>query len=726
MTEQTNEPQHDGDRTQARPDTEARRFAWWHGLRPLTRRAIRVGTAVLMALFVSIGFAVSTASYTGSLGPHVAEYSTRLNGEIRVDMGPLGSLVISSPLPANLGVNVLVREIPDQLTSDDADPIAGLMADLNSYNQFLANPQSTVDDAARGLIGDVVGRAVVTLSVLLMAIALSRLVAHGVLREAIKSAWRQPGVPFVAPTLAVVLVILPLTDLTRSFGLEGRSSPVLAGTALEDARITGRLATIVDYYGGMVVRAVEDNTRFYADVEANLIAAYEADPAALAPPTRPAPLTEDDEGDGEGTDGGEDASDAGDTDDGEATDGGETTDAGEAADDAAGAQGAAGIDDDGDSEGDDGPETPNGAEGDAGAAGADGSGGVDGPEGADTTTPGDLGDAVGLDEDEGEAPADADAESAQPDRTQSLAFTDPDAEYATFLMVTDLHCNVGIAPAIGTAATLGEVDAILNAGDTVMSGTSVESFCVNAFADEIPSGLPVIVADGNHDSVLTAEQERARGWTVLDGDVVEVAGVRILGDTDPTLTEIGTGTRPERDETVVEMGERLRAQACELQDEESGADILLVHSPHAGRQALDAGCVPMNLSGHMHTQRGPLQLGWGVQYVSGSTAGATLGRPTVGPLQGTAAMTMIRWNLTEGIPDHYRLIHAEPDASVSLGPWLNFPALPTEHVDPTTPEPEPEPEIPDGVEEPEDVEEGDPSAPDQNLPEDDEAIREES
>ncbi|MGC0142286.1 metallophosphoesterase [Pseudactinotalea sp. Z1732] len=709
MTDQTNEPRHDGDRTADRPGTEAqageRRFAWWHGLRPLTRRAIRVGTAVLMALLVSIGFAVSTASYTGSLGPHVAEYSTRLNGEIRVDMGPLGSLVIASPLPANLGVNVLVREIPDQLTSDDADPIAGLMADLNSYNQFLANPQATIDDAARGLIGDVVGRAVVTLSVLLMAIALSRLVAHGVLREALKSAWRQPGVPFVAPTLAVVLVILPLTDLTRSFGLEGRSSPVLAGTALEDARITGRLATIVDYYGGMVVRAVEDNTSFYADVESNLIAAYEANPAALAPPVRPAPLVEDEDGDVEDTDSGQDAGGAGDTNGAEGTDGGEATDDGEATD--------GGATDDGDA-----PE----AEGIQGADGTDDGG----TGGADTTDPGDLGDAVRLDEDEVGAPGDGDAESAQPDRAQSLAFTDPDAEYATFLMVADLHCNVGMAPVIGTAATLGEVDAILNAGDTVMSGTSVESFCVNAFADEIPSGLPVIVADGNHDSVLTAEQERARGWTVLDGDVVEVAAVRILGDTDPTLTEIGTGTRPERDETVVEMGERLRAQACELQEEESGADILLVHSPHAGRQALDAGCVPMNLSGHMHTQRGPLQLGWGVQYVSGSTAGATLGRPTVGPLQGTAAMTMIRWNLTEGIPDHYRLIHAEPDASVSLGPWLNFPALPTEHVDPTAPEPEPEPEIPDGVEEPEDVEEGDPSAPDQNLPEDDEAIREES
>src|SRR5699024_6717269 len=122
------------------------------------------------------------------------------------------------------------------------------------------------------------------------------------------------------------------------------------------------------------------------------------------------------------------------------------------------------------------------------------------------------------------------------------------------------------------------------------------------------------------------------------------------------------------DETVVQMGERMREQTCQLQADGADVDILMVHSPHAGRQSIDAGCVPLNLSGHMHSQGGPWQLGWGVQYISGSTAGATLGRPTVGPLQGTAAMTVIRWNLTEGIPDHYRPLHLAPDLCGPLSP----------------------------------------------------------
>lgn len=679
------------------PRRDGARFGWWHDLRPLTRRAIRVGSAVVLALLISMGFAVATASYTGSLGPHVAEYSTRLNGEVRVDMGPLGSLVIDSPMPANLGANVLVHEIPDQLTAADEDPISGLMADLNSYEQFLANPQATIDDAVRGLVEDAIGRAVVTLSVLLLAIALSRLAAHGVLREAVKSAWRQPGVPFVAPVLVAALVILPMSDLTRSFGLEGRTSPVLAGTPLADARITGRLATIVDHYGGMVVSAVEDNERFYAEVNANLVEAYAADPAPLAPPARPAPAEED-------------------ADDEEEVDGEDDADGPE---DAAGA-GAQDADTDGEPEAGDVRGGP-GMDQDQGA-------GDEQDQRLDQVTEEEEAplDALAQEEDkapehdpQGPSPGDDDV-TEQEHTTGPLAFADPDAEYATFLMVADLHCNVGMAPVIATAAELGQVDAILNAGDTVMSGTSVESFCVNAFADALPpaSDLPVVVADGNHDSVLTGEQERARGWTVLEGDVVEVAGVRILGDADPTLTEIGTGTRLERDETVVQMGERLQEQACQLHDEGDPADILLVHSPHGARHSLEAGCVPVSLSGHMHTQGGPWQLGWGVQYIAGSTAGATLGRPTVGPLQGQAAMTVIRWDVTAGQPAHYRLIHAETDASVEVGPWLNFPDMPDEFADPTSPEaPEEEPD--------EDVEEGDPSAPDQNLPEDEEVIREE-
>src|SRR5690606_41317846 len=58
-------------------------------------------------------------------------------------------------------------------------------------------------------------------------------------------------------------------------------------------------------------------------------------------------------------------------------------------------------------------------------------------------------------------------------------------------LVTDLRCNVGMAPVVGAVVELSGSELVLNAGDTVMGGTSVESVCVNAFADGIPAGVPV-------------------------------------------------------------------------------------------------------------------------------------------------------------------------------------------------------------------------------------------
>lgn len=113
--------------------------------------------------------------------------------------------------------------------------------------------------------------------------------------------------------------------------------------------------------------------------------------------------------------------------------------------------------------------------------------------------------------------------------------------------------------------------------------------------------MPVVVADGNHDSVTTAAQEEAAGWTVLRGEPVEAAGLTILGDTDPTLTAIGSGTVPERDETVAGLGVRLGRTACDV----GGVDVLLVHNPIAAHPAARDGCAWLTLSGHLHRQVGP-------------------------------------------------------------------------------------------------------------------------
>ncbi|CAM3707511.1 metallophosphoesterase [Occultella aeris] len=609
----------DGESNSDRSAPPARhRFEWWHRQRPRTRRTVRAVVAFVLTGLLSLLAGVMTADFEGSLGPHRADYSVRLNGEVTVDMGPLGALIVDSPLPLNLGVDVLVKEIPIELSTPQTDPVVGLTSDLTSYSQFLANPEAAISDAAYGLVLDVVSRWILYWAVLLVGVALGRLAAHGVLREAVKSAWARQGVPALSVALAVVLVGLPLVEATQTSGGVGRTSRILADTPLAEARITGRLATLVDHYGGYVVDAIDDNTEFYAEAQTNLEAAYaaEADPVAPAEGETPQESPSGESGTAP-TDPASDASAAADAADASATDDSAT----------------------------------------------DGSA-TDGSATDDSATDGSATDGSATD----------DSATDQADTTES------DPELVTMLLVSDLHCNVGMAPVVGAAVTASESSLVLNAGDTVMGGTSVESYCVNAFARGIPDGVPVVVSDGNHDSVTTADQEASAGWTVLHGEPVDVQGIRILGDTDPTLTSLGAPTRPEREETINQMGNRISQLACQLQEDDEPVDIVLIHSPFAGRQSVEAGCATLSISGHLHRQVGPRQLGLGLQYTSASTAGAGSGTPTIGPLQNPSVMTVIRWDPEAGLPVDYRLITIDPDASVDISDWFAFPEVPETFV----------------------------------------------
>lgn len=588
-----------------------RRWSWWHERTTAFRRTVRTTATVLVTGLVALLFGLTTASFSGSLGPHVAQYSTTLNSEITVDMGPLGALIVDSPLPLGLGADVVVQEIPDELAAGAVNPVEGLTADLSSYSQFLANPEAAIRDAAFGLARDGVGRTVLAWSVLLTLIALGRLASHGVLREAARSAWRQPGVPAVSIGLVVALAAPALMAATSGSGGVGQTSRVLADTPLAEARITGRLGTLVDFYGGYVVDAITENEDFYAEVEANLATAYAADPEPLAPAGTPSPVPTIDPASVEEPEPDDGGATSAPTDE-------PTTD-----------------------------EEPTDAETSEEAT-------------TEETTP-DGETATGEE-------AAADTELVEPDPV-------------TIVLATDLHCNVGMAPVVGSVVELAEADVLLNAGDTVMGGTSVESVCVNAFADGIDSSVPVIVADGNHDSETTADQESARGWTILRGDPVEVAGLTVLGDRDPMLTSLGAPTRPQRDETFEQMSQRLADVACGRAEDGDPIDILLVHNMNAAQATLDAGCAPLAISGHLHRRIGPWQRGLSWQYVSASTAGATKDTPTIGPLQNMATITVIRYDRANDVPMDFRLITFDVDRSVTVEPWQTFPTLVPEPLD---------------------------------------------
>lgn len=549
----------------ATPRGSRRRWEWWHRQSTMTRRVVRTALTLLLTGLLAGAVGVSTAATHSSLGPHEAQYEVTLDREITVGLGPIGALVIDSPLPWPLGVRVQVAEIPSNLEIAGG-ATSGLLTDLQAYGQLFGQPEAAVADAVRGLVTDALGRTAVLWSVMLVTIAAGRLASRGRLRDEVRVALARPGVRPLVGALALAVVAAVVVPALTPYRAAGYTPEVLAGTPLESARITGRLADLVRAYGPVVKDAYLDNEEFYDAATAHLVAAYEADPGPPAPAAGPAsslPML------------GQDAS--------------------------------------------------------------------------------------------------------RELRPPEIA-TSPVADPVTLLLVSDMHCNVGMARVVAAALDRSGAEVLLDAGDTVMSGTSVESYCVDVLAGAVPDGVPVVVSTGNHDSVTTARQERDAGFTVLAGETVEVAGISILGETDPTLTAVGSGTRPEREESVPEMGTRLAEVACAQAEDGDPVDILLIHNPRAGGPTLDAGCARLQLSGHWHRTEGPEVHGRGVRYVSTSSGGGAGGGTTVGPLTGDAELTVLRLDRETGEPLDYRRIQVRTDAGVTLGPWLRFPAVPAEAV----------------------------------------------
>lgn len=605
------------------------RARWRERLAAFARRRVpwprvaRWGLVASAVVLVSAAWGVATATAEASLGPHEARYEVTVDGEVTVDLGPLGTLVIDSPAPAGIGVRVVVKEIPRGVDAfGDVDTLEALADDLERYVQFFSAPEATITVAVRALVADAVTRTLVMATALGVVLVGGRWLLGPARRAELAAGVRAHRT--VVAAVAALVVVVPTTvtastDRALERGPTAAASRVFDGTPLEGARITGRLAGVIDTYGGYVVDAYRENEEFYTGVQENLLAAWEErtlaeERAAAAREARRATAPGAQDTDGQGPNSGADAAERGpEGDDAPAQD-----PDGDPVDD------VAGTGDGGDLEG-----GPTG-------------GATDGPSGGSTARP-------------GAGPSGDPRDEAEPD-------------LVTLLLVSDLHCNVGMARVIRTAAELAEADVVLNAGDTTVNGTAVESYCVEELVGATAGALPTVVADGNHDSTQTAAQERAAGALVLAGDVVEVAGVRVAGDADPRATRIGAGTRLVGDETPEDMAERLSDVACA-----GDADLLLVHDPRIALRSLERGCVGTTLSGHMHARHGPERYGAGVRYTSASTAGAALDQPTVGPLNGTAELTVLRFDRERRRVVDHRLVRVAPDGSVSVGGWLAWP-----------------------------------------------------
>ncbi|HEY6811965.1 MAG TPA: metallophosphoesterase [Propionibacteriaceae bacterium] len=263
----------------------------------------------------------------------------------------------------------------------------------------------------------------------------------------------------------------------------------------------------------------------------------------------------------------------------------------------------------------------------------------------------------------------------------------PSSDESMILGFSDLHCNQAMTDLISRLARVTKPSVVLSSGDDTVNGTAAERGCIRREA-AISNGTPFVVATGNHDSDITEAQMRAAGMTVLDGQVLEIRGLSVLGDDDPEhnipFSVDRTNDRPESEE---QMAQRLVDLA-----RNKHTDVLLVHQPVAARVIMNAVNPPASLVlwGHYHAQSGPRVIthedgSWTVGMQEGTAGGVrqptftSFSTPFSPPLISADVYFYFRDNAT-GLITGVQPVHFRPNAKVVIedriatGDLANLPA----------------------------------------------------
>jgi len=201
--------------------------------------------------------------------------------------------------------------------------------------------------------------------------------------------------------------------------------------------------------------------------------------------------------------------------------------------------------------------------------------------------------------------------------TSGLQTFVPDDGTLRVLHISDLHLNPTAYDIVESVVEQFGVDLVVDTGDSTDLGTVAELPYVDAIGR---LDVPYAWIRGNHDSRLVQDAvSRQPNATVLDGaEVVEVAGVRLLGRGDPRFIR-DSETRGEAPPEVLEtVGEQLRKAYDDVDDK---PDLVLTHDPATSGPLL--GGPPVVLAGHTHERRTETEDGTTV-LVQGSTGGAGL------------------------------------------------------------------------------------------------------
>ena len=251
---------------------------WWTARTVRFRKVARTVVLLAATCLVSLCVGVVTATASSPVGPHRAQWSTTLDSTASLDLGPLGQIALDSPAGI-LGVRVVLGEVAGQ-----AEPVVGsqdalgeaLTSDGAAYVSLITHPELTIERGLRALVDDALRRAGLLESIMLCLVAAGRLATGGRLRDAVRQGLARTGASGLLTVTGAVAVVALILPALRPEAVTGHRLPILVGTPMEQARVSGRIGDIVQAYGGRVTTFLADNTSFYTAAHANLWAAWTA------------------------------------------------------------------------------------------------------------------------------------------------------------------------------------------------------------------------------------------------------------------------------------------------------------------------------------------------------------------------------------------------------------------------------------------------------------------
>lgn len=188
----------------------------------------------------------------------------------------------------------------------------------------------------------------------------------------------------------------------------------------------------------------------------------------------------------------------------------------------------------------------------------------------------------------------------------ALAETD-----VTILHVSDFHNHPAAARIARELAVAFSVDFAVNTGDLTDFGTRVEAELLQGLR-EFP--VPQYLVTGNHETPeIAAALSLVDGLVVVDGQMVEAAGLRLLGVGDPgAASPLPKSLTPAQARRMADEINR------SLEALDAPPDVVAVHN-HRVAAGIRPGLVPLVLFGHSHAPG--VSFRGGTAYVNAGTTG---------------------------------------------------------------------------------------------------------